>query len=152
MSTAPPATTLTFLSNLPNLEIGRKIRFIGCVTAYKTESGVLRLQHSYPSSQSRTIVALVDVNLVLENSKREDLEIGSWVNVIGYVEKTTKEKEAAHNTSDERERKLNSDPNRNRMIDEISVQAVMLWNAGALKITEYEKALEQRLRPSGAKT
>ncbi|KAL8918283.1 MAG: hypothetical protein Q9208_007451 [Pyrenodesmia sp. 3 TL-2023] len=36
MSTAPLPTRLTFLSDLPTISPGEKVRFLGCVTNYST--------------------------------------------------------------------------------------------------------------------
>lgn len=55
---------------------------------------------------------------MLEQIKRNELDVGAWVNVIGHVE-SRKEKG-------------------------VFVQAVSLWDAGNLDITAYERAIVER--------
>ena len=142
MSNGPLPSTLTFLSSLPTTPIGSKVRFLGCVTQYALSSAILSLEHDYPCSHASTTVALVDVNLLLESLKREDTQVGAWVNVIGYVEGVV---------GDGRVVELgegNGLSTGGARIVEVKVKAVMLWSAGGVRIGEYEKALEERLSVS----
>ena len=126
MSNGPLATTLTFLSSLPTFPLNSKVRFLGCVTHYALSSGTLTLQHAYPTSTVEKVVALVDVNLLLAGLKREDMQLGAWVNVMGYVEKVIGVKGEGECVK-------------------VRVKAVMLWSAGGVKVGEYERILEQRI-------
>ena len=83
----PVPTHLTFLTSLSSHSIGTKVRFLGCVLAYNAQIGLLELAHAYPPSLSSSNVrAMVDVNIILETMKKEDFEIGAWINVVGYVQ------------------------------------------------------------------
>ena len=75
-------------------------------------------------------IAHVDVDLLLSTLKSTDTQMGEWVNVIGYVENPI--------TSHDRRGKL-------REKREVKVKAIILWSAGAVRLTEYEHALRDRL-------
>ena len=139
MSNGPLPTNITFLAHLPTHSQGTKVRFLGCVTKYDVSTGVLELQHAYPSAYDITVIALVDVNLLLENLKREDIVVGAWVNIVGYVEGMINKREKAKD--------LNGSTGQGGItgVDLVKVQAIMLWSAGDIKIGEYERALTERL-------
>jgi hypothetical protein len=70
--------------------------------------------------------ALVDVNLLLNTLKTHENQIGEWVNVIGYVERTKKQ---------------------NTMSDddlEVRVQALVLWSSGPFNLQGYERSLDRK--------
>lgn len=136
MTAGPLPTTLTFLSSLPSIPAGQKVRFLGCVTHYALSSGNLSLQHAYPSTQACNNIALVDVNLLLEGLKREDMQVGTWVNVVGYVEGRVKGRGENGAVGE----------GGGREVVKVRVKAVMLWSAGGVEIGKYERALEGRLR------
>lgn len=101
------------------------MRFLGCVTDYKTKTGEVTLQHKYQDCRNKT--ALVDVNLLLETLNTSLMRIGEWVNVMGYVTK--------------QESKLSHDgKNVGRFT---SIQAIIYWSAGAIKFEEYEEAVAE---------
>jgi len=119
------------------------------VEKYDIASGVLTLGHHYPSS-SATTLAQVDIDLVMETSSRLDLEVGAWINVIGYLTATPPQmtstlRRAATEVRTQARRKgeRSADPRT------VSVQAVMLWSAGAIKLDEYERSLELRKQANG---
>jgi hypothetical protein len=87
------------------------------VDQYVVQAATLRLKHNYPTS-SQPVVANVDVEHVLERVKRHELDVGTWINVIGYVEQR-KEKG-------------------------VFVQAVALWDAGDVDLEAYGRAVEKR--------
>jgi hypothetical protein len=62
----------------------------------------------------------VNIDHVLEVVQRAAVDVGSWINVMGYVERR-KEKG-------------------------IFVQAVALWDAGNVDLATYEKAVEKRMK------
>ncbi|MCJ1450745.1 hypothetical protein MMC28_001079 [Mycoblastus sanguinarius] len=138
MSNGPLPTTLSFLSSLPSLSNGSKVRFLGCVTKYTLSTGTLELQHTYPPPPAINVIALVDVTLLLEGLKREDMQVGEWVNVVGYVEEIIKE--GKRKRVDERD----GDGGTGR-VRRVRVKAVMLWSAGGVRIGDYERAMEERM-------
>lgn len=81
------------------------------------QTATLRLKHEHLPA-SRTKRANVDIEHVLETMKRDEVDVGTWINVIGYVEQR-KEKG-------------------------IFVQAIALWNAGNVDLVAYVDAVEKR--------
>ncbi|KAL8763081.1 MAG: hypothetical protein Q9184_001041 [Pyrenodesmia sp. 2 TL-2023] len=149
MSTAPLPTRLTFLSDLPTIPPGEKVRFLGCVTHYSTVTGTITLQHAYSStSVPQTIcpTATVDVNLLLSALKSTDTQVGEWVNVLGYVQGLVDNDGAIRRVVGRVGAGLR-DMNKHkveRQIGIVGVQAVMLWSAGGVRLADYEKAVEMR--------
>ena len=155
MSSAPPPTTLTLLSQLPSHTPGSKLRFLGCVYSYDTSSGILELQHAYPKSSTRSVRALVNINVILETLRRDDLEVGAWVNVLAYVQPDQAET-SSKKLSSERLRGKQSpsgatSQSGSSTID-VKLQAVMLWNAGAIRIADYERAVESKINLDNPRT
>lgn len=75
----------------------------------------------------------VDLALVLESLKSDELQSGTWLNIIGYVSKCApirNKEQAPGPTSMETGRK--------------SIQALVVWNAGALRLGDYERILSQQ--------
>ena len=149
MNNGPLPTTLVFLSDLPSQAHGDKVRFLGCVTRYSISTGVLEIQHVSQLASARAVVAQVDVNVILESLKREDMEVGTWVNVVGYVQEVLKD--GRREQRQEQGKAISVKKNGNCAREGprammVRVHAVMLWSAGAVKIGEYEKVLEARLR------
>jgi hypothetical protein len=81
------------------------------------ETATLILKHNYPAVEKPSAVG-VNIRVVLENIRSKEIDVGSWINVIGYLE-----------------RKANND---------IAVQAVAVWDAGIIDLEAYQKGLEAR--------
>jgi hypothetical protein len=105
------------------------------VEEYQTPSGTLVLKHNYPPSSASSTITHVNIDHVLETVKSTDIQVGSWVNIIGYV--TAGEKIAKQPTA--RQSLKAKDPPR-----QPHVQAIVLWSAGSVNLDAYEKAVEQR--------
>lgn len=80
------------------------------------------LVHQYPKRWKTAPRALVDINPILDTVKFQDLEVGAWINVVGYVSSSSQTEASARS----------------------SVQAVMIWSAGIINLDEYESALAAR--------
>ncbi|KAJ4991600.1 hypothetical protein SVAN01_02981 [Stagonosporopsis vannaccii] len=117
MSSAPVASNLVLLSDLKTTAQGTKVRFLGCVDDYVVQDATLRLKHNYPAASSAE-TANVDIVHVLERIKAHEMEVGTWINVIGYVER--------------------------RNETGVFVQAITIWSAGNIDLSAYEKAVEVR--------
>ncbi|KAL7622787.1 hypothetical protein AAE478_006466 [Parahypoxylon ruwenzoriense] len=124
MSNGPLPSVRCLLSSLPRRHVGDKVRFLGCVSGYSTQSATLTLQHEYPNGSKTKVGA--DVTLLLQNLRSEQTDIGQWVHVIGYItsikQTSAKATTASHTAS-------------------IRVQVLVLWIAEGLDISSYEKAL-----------
>ena len=105
------------------------------VEKYDMTSGTLSLVHDYPKTVDRPVLALVNIDHVLESVESTDLEVGAWVNVVAYVT------DAEEDTTLIRPRKSSR---RKRRAVGVRVQAIMLGSAGMLNVVTYEKALEDR--------
>ena len=149
MSNGPLPSRLVFLSDLPTQAHGNKVRFLGCVTRYTLSTGVLELQHAYHPPPKIPTIAVVDVNVVLEGLKREDTQVGAWINVVGYVEEMVREGKRGQGQVQEKMGPATRNGERVRegpRVVRVRVQAIVLWNAGGVKIGEYERTLENRLK------
>ncbi|KAJ4299448.1 hypothetical protein N0V90_004693 [Kalmusia sp. IMI 367209] len=113
----PVASSLILLGDLDKCAPGTKVRFLGCVDEYAVKKATLRLKHNYPHSDAPKI-ANVNIEHVLESIKRHEVDVGSWLNVIGYIER---QKDKA-----------------------IHVQAIAVWDAGNVDLEAYQKAVEKR--------
>ncbi|KAB8271261.1 CST complex subunit Ten1 [Aspergillus minisclerotigenes] len=116
----PPPSTRAFLSSVPSLPAGLKVRFLGCVKTYNITTGHLILEHNYPRckpTQEPPSIP-VDVNAVLGTVTADELRVGAWVNVLGYVR---------------------------REESSVYVEAVMVFRAGAIAVGEYERILHNSL-------
>lgn len=98
---------------------------------YDVCAGILRVEHAFPHNVLPTPQALVDVRLVLELMKAQYLQRGSWLNIIGYVQK-----------HDQRQKKTTTLTKQDAQIASTpTVQAIVIWDAGAIRIADYEAAL-----------
>lgn len=148
MMNGPIPTSLVFIHELSSLPLHTKVRFLGwyvnnqpiidtqstnlrSVSRYDVVRGRLDLEHNYPplprrknkgdaSSASRRVS--VDIYHVLKTITRDQLQVGSWLNVFGYIRYDTQAKEDANNS-------------------QLYVEAVMVSDAGAIRIAEYEQSL-----------
>ncbi|KAK0643040.1 CST complex subunit Ten1 [Cercophora newfieldiana] len=131
MANGPPPSGLYLLSELPSREVREKVRFLGCVTSYSTASATLRLEHQYPQN-GPSVVAQVNVDLVLERLGSQETRVGEWVNVIGYIT-------SIHPSTDSRKLSGHGGPM-------VHVQALIIWSAGSLNVQQYETSVDA-LRP-----
>lgn len=139
-SNAPRASKLIFLSQLCEQQTTSKVRFLCCVLDYDIETGHLLVEHNYaPTATHRSNTrAAVDAKLILEIVDQTCLQKGAWINVIGYIEHLPKSR------SQKSRKPLND-------IDILGlprVQAVLMWNAGAIHVDKYEKTMKEILSGS----
>ena len=144
MNNGPLPTRLVFLSDLARLAPGTKVRFLGCIANYNARTGQLTVQHAYPPPPCLCPTALVDVNLLLDNMKSNDTDVGEWVNVIGYIDAESARIEGQGKDSQICNRR-HADKEMRGVLAGARVQAVMLWSAGAIKLAEYESTLAARI-------
>jgi hypothetical protein len=97
------------------------------VIKYDISSAILTLEHKYPPGSVQK--ALVDVKLLLSTLKSTDTRIGEWVNVMGYI------------TATPSTQRLGTEQTKSTT----SVQAIVLWSAGSVRLEEYEKSLSDQL-------
>ncbi|KAJ5218946.1 uncharacterized protein N7498_001045 [Penicillium cinerascens] len=135
----PRPSSRAFLHELPCLPADSKIRFLGCVRQYNVNIGHLVLEHHYPRSKEEPSMVFVDVNAVLEDLTSEELRVGSWLNVLGYVRDTTppdasfSSQQGSQQSNEALPVKVSPRP--------VYVEAVMVFSAGAIALGEYERIL-----------
>ncbi|RJE26286.1 hypothetical protein PHISCL_01355 [Aspergillus sclerotialis] len=101
------------------------------VRTYNISTGHLTLEHNYPRSKTGPAVVSVDINAVLESVTAEELRVGSWVNVIGYVRDTI---HLPLSGKDE----VTSNSKRS-----VYIEAIMVFQAGPVALAEYERILRE---------
>lgn len=112
------------------------------VLKYNTSSGNLLLEHKCVFNDTQTIggeppsqctfSVVVNVNLLLDTLTWSELEVGAWLNVLGYVRDIP--------CMDEESKKAL------KGLKSVAVgryvEAVMVFPAGAIHIDEYERVLK----------
>ncbi|KAL4811519.1 CST complex subunit Ten1 [Aspergillus unguis] len=136
----PLPSTRVFLADIPALPADSKVRFLGCVKTYHVSTGHLVLEHNYPrvrksgpKSKQHAPSITVDVNAVLEAVTWEELCVGAWVNVIGYVRQTSPA------LGDNVKEPAGS------VFASVHVDAVVIFSAGVVDLGEYEQILSESL-------
>ncbi|CBY01281.1 hypothetical protein IAQ61_003102 [Plenodomus lingam] len=113
----PVPSHLVLLADLEKCAPGTKVRFLGCIDDYIVKTAILRLKHGY-SPSSRNKVVNVNIEHLLETVKHNEVDVGTWINVLGYVER--------------------------RQETGIFVQAIAVWDAGNINLNAYVEAVQQR--------
>lgn len=131
-NSVPTPARLVLLDQLASQRAGAKVRFLGCVNGYDAKTATVTLKDRYPAIEHGAATALVSIGNVLETSKHTELEVGAWINIVGYVSEQTS---ATANTKPLRK----NDPSR----QSTRVDAVMLWSAGAIKKASYDNSVRQ---------
>ncbi|KAJ9611400.1 hypothetical protein H2200_004584 [Cladophialophora chaetospira] len=134
VSNGPMASKWVFIHQVPSLASGTKVRLLGCIVDYDIAKGQILLEHAYPKDAPTVPSLWVDVSLVVENTKSTTLSHGTWLNVVGYVRgnrRQTGRKSGSH---------LQKGP------QAAPLQAVLIWDAGAVRVGEYEYTLEEERR------
>ena len=92
------------------------------VDTYDSELAILRLRDRFPATSATSGAANVDVNNLLDVLNVETTQVGAWVNVIGYVRQNIEMQPTSKSRGS-------------------TVDAVLIWSAGAVKLDEYEAAV-----------
>ena len=131
----PPTLRSAFLAGMFStsnlLHPNTNLMILTCVRTYNISTAYLTLEHNYPRSKTGPAVVSVDINAVLESVTAEELRVGAWVNVIGYVRDTS-----------------HLAPSGKDVVTSVSKQsvyidAVMVFQAGPVALAEYERILRE---------
>lgn len=116
---------------------------------YDVNTGNLVLEHNYPRRKTDPESVLVDVNAVLQDLTSEQLRVGAWLNVLGYV------RDAASPNPSFSSSQLSSQQSNGaselgtttvRVTPRpVHIDAVMVFPAGAIALGEYERILRNAL-------
>lgn len=113
---------------------GTKIRVLGCVHEYKVDSGTLVLRAEYAANAARNLTVFAGIGNVLESVKSELLQVGAWVNIVGYVKPHTQ-------VSATLSRRRRSSSSSSRILSIPTVEVLMIWSAGAIELSGYQSAV-----------
>ena len=98
-------------------------------------SGTLTLQHQHQAQDSRCVVALVDVTLVLRTLTSDQVRTGEWVNVIGYV--------TAVNSLPARKGLMREDEAFQTQVQtQARIRALLIWSSGPLDTQRYDESVD----------
>ncbi len=102
------------------------------------------LRDKHPVTNSTAPTAVVNIENILENINHELLQVGSWVNIMGYVR--TSPADAARRSKSSRDV-----PKPKEASQSTVVEATMIWSAGAIKLDKYKSATQeyQKLHSAG---
>lgn len=111
---------------------------------YNTASGRLTLHHNYNDNvnklNSQISKVEVDINLLLGNISHTTVQIGVWLNILGYIREDVPDDCHRRNWSESTHR--NSEKGKHVSTDwPVYVQAVTILPAGPVRIGEYESLL-----------
>ncbi|KAF2163733.1 hypothetical protein M409DRAFT_25918 [Zasmidium cellare ATCC 36951] len=129
----PVPTRLVQFDQVQQQEQGTKIRFLGCVQAYQGESATLLLSGTHVISKTAKQVH-VNVEEILPSVNHELLQVGAWLNIVGYVRKPDSPTDAPLSKSGKQRR-------RSTRLKPTVVDALMMWTAGAIKLDDYSSAV-----------
>lgn len=101
--------------------------------------GHLTLEHNYPRNKSDPHTVSVDINAVLGNLRWEDLRVGSWLNVLGYIRESAPQT-PSFSSSQQSSQQSSEQPARVPRRP-VYVEAMMVFPAGAIALGEYERIL-----------
>ncbi|KGO76479.1 Telomere length regulation/capping, TEN1 [Penicillium italicum] len=117
----PRPSTRVFLSDLSSLQTDSKIRFLGCKIAPPFVS--------------------VDINALLEDLTAEELRVGTWLNVVGYVRESEPAPPPSSFSSTLDDANRSSQRPSTVTPRPVYIEAIMVFPAGAIAIGEYERIL-----------
>ncbi|RMY93616.1 hypothetical protein D0862_09159 [Hortaea werneckii] len=132
----PRPSRLVKLNQLQDLDLGAKIRFLGCVHSYDGQSACLTLHDRYPATANNTPTAVVSVGNLLESLNHELIAVGSWINVIGYLRSLPESDVLSADGKCSRCAKHYSQP-------VVFVESSMIWSAGSVRTEKYDAALTE---------
>ncbi|KAJ5575419.1 hypothetical protein N7450_009318 [Penicillium hetheringtonii] len=149
-----------FLYELPCLPADTKVRFLGCVRQYNVTEGHLVLEHNYLRGKEEANAVSVDINAVLEDVTSEELRVGAWLNVLGYV-RDAQSPSLSFSSSQLDSQSQQPNEMTSAMVSTtvpprpVHIDAVLVFPAGAIALGEYERILrnvqdvERRLQFAG---
>jgi hypothetical protein len=130
----PEPTHLILLDQIHVQPPGRKIRVLGCVHEYKIETAtlVLKGEYDFTPNAPQHLIIFAGIHNVLESIKSDLLQVGAWVNIVGYVKPPTH----VHVAAPSRKRRKSS-----KMLSIPTLEVLLIWSAGAIKLTDYQSAV-----------
>ena len=114
------------------------------VHSYDAHCAVLVLKEHYPATAQNVPTALLKLDNVLETLNHELVEVGAWINVIGYIRTQSSAPTPVHGGAfTGKKPKVQSRPS--------LIEATMIWSAGAIQLQKYSSAVnDYQAASSGA--
>lgn len=110
------------------------------VHSYDCDTAQLMARDRYPATSPDTPTAVVNVQNVLENLGHELLEVGSWLNIMGYA-RTSPEAGNSKSKANSKSSKGASKPDGRS--DAAFIEATMIWTAGGIKLDKYKSSVHE---------
>lgn len=95
---------------------------------------MLTLQHHHQAQDSRCVFALVDVTLVLQTLKSDQIRVGEWVNVIGYITAVNPLPARKGSTGE-------NEVIQARVQTQVRIRALLIWSSGPLDTQRYNDSV-----------
>lgn len=116
------------------------------VRQYNVSDGHLILEHNYSQGKSESNSVSVDMNAVLENITSEELRVGAWLNVLGYVRDAHSPSASFSSSQLDAQSQNSNEATSARLPSTVSsrpvfIDAVLVYPAGAIVLGEYERIL-----------
>lgn len=111
------------------------------IHAYDGQTARLIVRDRYPATTKDVPTAIVSIHNVLASMNHDLLEVGAWLNIVGYIRPLP----AATETAADAKVKLSK---RKALSNITFVDATMIWSAGAVKVEKYNDALTELQRAS----
>lgn len=129
------------------------------VRQYDVSTGNLILEHNYPRRKTDPESVSVDINAVLQDVTSEELRVGAWLNVLGYVRDSSTPAPSFSSSQLSSQQSNGASEIATALVKVIPrpvyIDAVMVFPAGAIALGEYERILhnaqdvERRMRTTG---
>lgn len=102
------------------------------------------LRDKYPSAHSDLPTVVANIENVLETIDHELLQVGSWLNIVGYTGQPQVARER-------RPKCLKPGVKPEASGAPVVVEATMIWSAGSIKVDAYKSAAQeyQKLATAG---
>lgn len=114
---------------------------------YNVTEGHLILEHNYVRGNDEANSVPVDINPVLENITSEELRVGAWLNVLGYVRDAHSPSTSFSSSQLDAQSSQSSNDGSFTKVQRtvasrpVYIDAVLVFPAGAIALGEYERIL-----------
>jgi hypothetical protein len=106
------------------------------IHAYDAKEARIVVQEKFPTTTHGHATAIVTIENILENVNHELLQVGSWVNIVGYVRDESNVKKRFEKSPNGFDKSKVTGCSAN-------VDATMIWSGGAIKLDQYRRATRE---------
>ena len=94
------------------------------------------VRDKYPATSAKIPTAVVNIESILETANHELLQVGSWLNIVGYVRSAPVVEFLPSKSSIDVGRQGESG-------SLVQVDATLVWSAGAIRLDQYKLATRE---------